>query len=394
MKRSQLVVGLAILLGAIVLVVLLVITRPQAEQKAAEKSVPVVEVYPVKLTEVALELPSQGVVEPEKETLLAAEVSGKVQWVAPQFKAGGEFDEGAEMVRVDPSDFETRLFQAKASLAEAKLDLRTEEAKRDQALRDWEALGKGGEPSDLVTRKPQLARAKSNLEAAEANVSQAERDLERSHIKAPYGLRVEEINTEVGSYLTTGASVAQVFALSPLEVRLPLSLDDYAFVGSDKEGGMPKAELKAEIAGTEYTWQGKIVRSEGQVDRSSRSVYLVAQVTPKSSDSILQPGLFVKAMVQGRTLDGVAQIPLSAFLDFDRVVMVNSDNKLEFRKVKVLRRQGDEAIVGEGLKQGDRICLTALDSVVEGMEVEVKSDEEEVEKTSPEEGEDPAKPKT
>ncbi len=389
MKRSQLLIGLAVLLGAIAVSALLRLTKPEAEKKPVERARPVVEVLTLQPETVSLSLPTQGVIEPEKQSLLAAQVTGKVIWAAPQFKAGGEFQEGEELIRIEPSDFEAALAQARATLADAQLNLATEEAKRDQALRDWKALGKGGEPTDLVARKPQLESAKANVESARSNVAQAERNLDRTHIRAPYGLRIQEIQTEVGSFLNTGSGIAQVYALTPLEIRLPLSLDDYAFVGSDREGAAPKAHLHAQVAGRQFEWDAKIVRSEGEVDRQSRSVYLVAQVKPDSKDSILQPGLFVKAEVQGRTLENVFRVPLAAFLDFERLALVNEDDELVFRDVKVARRQGNEALVMEGLSAGDRVCMTALE-VVEGMPVKVAGETETPAET-PEEPESPPK---
>ncbi len=353
--------------------------KPEAEKAPTVRALPVVEVASVEKETLKLELPSQGMVEPARETQLAAEVAGKVVWVSEKFEAGGQFTKGEPMIRLEKADYESALAQAKATKAEAELMLATEEAQAEKAYRDWQRLGRGGKPTDLTLRKPQIASAKARIEAAKANVEKAQRDLVRTEIKADYDSRLEKISVELGSFLTPGAPVANVYAVAPFEIRLPLSLDEFALVGDN-----PKAVLKTQAGGQTFEWNGNVVRQEGVIDRASRSVYLVAEVSPRPSDiAIMQPGLFVQAAVEGRTIRDAVRVPLKAFYGEDRLVLVGPDNRLKFRTVNVLRRQGDEAIVTAGLDQGERICLTPIEAVIEGMEVKIREVEEPEEAESP-----------
>ncbi len=342
--------------------------KPEAKKAEPDKALPVVEVAHAAKETLTLKLPSQGMVEPARQTQLAAEVAGKVVWVSPKFEAGGEFAAKEPMLRLERADYEAGLAQAKAAHAQAELKLATEEAQAEKALRDWQRLGRGDRPSALALRKPQIASAKAEIEAANANLEKAKRDLARTEIKADYACRVERIHVELGSYLAPGVRLSDVYAVAPFEIRLPLSLDEFALVAEN-----PMATLQTRAADRDFEWKGKVVRQEGVIDRASRSVYLVAEVSPKrGEEGILQPGLFVQAQVDGRTVKDVVRVPLRAFYGKNRLILVTDDDRLKFRTVTVLRRQGNEAIVTSGLDEGERICLTPLEAVVEGMEVKVQ----------------------
>ena len=88
---------------------------------------------------------TQGTVAPRTETILVSEVSGKVSSVSAAFVAGGFFRAGEVLLQIDPSDYQTALKRAEAALASRQARLADEQARSDQALRDWRNLGRTGE---------------------------------------------------------------------------------------------------------------------------------------------------------------------------------------------------------------------------------------------------------
>lgn len=368
--------GLGILAFAIGCVALLWLTRPEAGKKEDLVSLPVVEVLPVTVASETFDIPSQGIVRANRRTMLASEVAGKVEEVDALFELGSIVKKGTTLLQVEPSNYIAALAQAKSFLADAESALASEQARADQGARDWRKLGSGGEPSDLVLRKPQLASAKALVESARANQEKARLDLERTAIKAPFDAVIASTSTEVGSYLSPGATVAELFETEPYEVHLPLSVDELAFLQSDSEGNLVgEATLTATASGITRNWTGKIIRSSGEIDRATRSLHLIVEIgSPTSAGGIvMRPGLFVEAAVKGREIENVIAIPFRAFLDLNRVVTVDPDNKLRFRNVTVLHREGDTVYVTAGLSPGERVCLTELPDMVEGMSVEVKT---------------------
>jgi multidrug efflux pump subunit AcrA (membrane-fusion protein) len=153
--RFLLPVGLVVL--SIVIVVVLIGLQQGRRPEKKEEITPAVLVNAIdaEVRSLNFVVHSQGTVRPRTETTLIAEVSGKVEFVSPEFVAGGFFRKGDVLLEIDPSDYRTALKRAEAALASRQARLSDEQARSDQALKDWRNLGKTGEPADLVIRKPQ-----------------------------------------------------------------------------------------------------------------------------------------------------------------------------------------------------------------------------------------------
>lgn len=346
--------------------------RPEARQEERVKVVPEVEVLPVTRTDFPLWLESQGKVEPTIVTQAASEVAGRVVRVAEAFEAGGAFREGDVLVAIDDADYVAAVARAEAELAEARLALELEEARATQGERDWRKLGSSGEPPPLVARQPQLDSARARVSAASAMLEQAGRELERTKLKAPYDGRVRTTFTDLGSYVNVGSPLAELYSTERLEVRLPLSLEQYALL-ADVES--PKVTLAVSVAGRDEEWAGRIVRVEGEVEEETRSIHLVARLEESSAlelgrQSLLAPGLFVRAKVEGQVLQDVVVLPRRALFDGSQVLIV-SDGLLEFRPIEVRHSSRDRVIVGAGLEEGESICMTPLATPTNGQEVRV-----------------------
>ncbi|MFT4640334.1 MAG: RND family efflux transporter MFP subunit [Verrucomicrobiales bacterium] len=346
--------------------------RPKPEEKEMVVLVTPVEIEVVKRQDVSLGVASQGVIEAKTLTSAASEVSGKVIEVSAAFEAGGRFDEGDVLLRIDDADYRAALAQAKSSVADAELALQVEEAKAGQSLRDWKKLGRRKDASGLVKREPQLASATARLEAAKAGVEKAERDLDRTVLKAPYAGRIIRTFTDLGSFAAAGATLSEFYAANALEVRLPVPLDDLRFVDLSKPG-----TPVALTASTGQSWTAKIVRQDSEIDRRSGSLSLIAELEPErvANDPLLVPGLFVRARIEGETLTKVFEIPRRALQNEDELVLVTDEEKLTRRKVTVLRKETDTVLVSEGLENGDRVCVSFLAAFVEGMQVRVVESE-------------------
>jgi multidrug efflux pump subunit AcrA (membrane-fusion protein) len=98
-------------------------------------------------------------------------------------------------------------------------------------------------------------------------------------------------------------------------------------------------------------------------------VQLVARVPSDATNAELSVGLFVTAEISGLAVDNVVSLPRSAMRNDNRVLIVDGDNKLRFRKVKPLRLYKDNVLIQSGLQQGDRVCLTTIQTAIDGMPV-------------------------
>jgi RND family efflux transporter MFP subunit len=361
--------------------------KPQLEKRKAPAPVPMVRTTEIQTGPQTVHIQGEGSVRPLREISLVPQVGGKVLYISPALVNGGQFSKGNVLVRIDPVDYELAVTLAKANMkdAESLLELAKEEAAAAQE--EWRLLHAGGsevdrKPPALVAKEPQLAAAQAKLEAGRADLDKALLSLERTELKAPFDGRVSQENVDIGQYVSPGQTLATLYSTEAAEIILPLE-DESAFWFSipgfttGKSRGS-RAVVRARVAGQERTWSGEVVRTEGKVDERTRMINVVVRVKkPYSKRPPLAVGLFVTTDIEGRTLPSAAVIPRSALHEDDIVWVVDNDNRLHLREVDVARVQGDEAIVQDGLEDGERVVITPLKAVTDGMVVRTAAEREE-----------------
>lgn len=328
---------------------------------------------------------SQGSVRPRTQTTLVAQVSGIVVSVSDDFVAGGFFRAGEVLLEIDPSDYQTALKRAEASLASRKAKLAEEKSRSEQAVKDWRNLGRVGDPPDLVMRKPQLADALANVLAAEADIEKARRDLERTRISVPYDGLLRERRVDIGQYVTPGTQLGVSFAVDTAEIRLPLAAADLAYLdlprSTDAEiEDYPEVSLMADISGMTQTWDARLIRTEGVLDESSRVLYVVASVVDpygllgKSQQEELRMGTFVRAAISGRSVDDVVVLPRFVLRNDNTVLVANKEHELEVREVEVARAEARQVYVTSGIGHGELVITTTLDAPIPGTRLMIRDE--------------------
>jgi RND family efflux transporter MFP subunit len=316
---------------------------------------------------------SQGTVRPRTETILSAEVSGAIVSISPKFIAGGVFSRGEQLMRIDPTNYQVAVEQAEALLKQRQIEYDGAEKLRTQGYR----------------AESEWASAAAALASARAELVRARRNLERTHIRLPYDGMVRSKEADLGQYVNPGTRLGITFATDYAEVRLPLTDQDLAFVDLPEPADMaaagtangPMVGLSALQRGRTAHWQATIVRTEGVVDERNRVTYAVAQIEDPynlgegaSHESALPMGTFVAASIEGLTVENVIRIPRAALRGNDQLVFVDDDNRLQIRKVDVLRADADYAYLRGGAVPGERISLTAIESPINGMRVRTGDD--------------------
>lgn len=374
------VISFSVILGIIGItvlgIILLVMNKRVAKEEEKGRTVPAVEVAAVAMADYRVELATQGVVESVRETMLAAEVGGLVMEISDDLRQGGTVKKGARLVQIDPEDYRSSLAAAEVRRADAELALAQERARVEQAQLDWDKLGNGKPVNPLVLRKPYLEAAEAKAASALEEAAKARRDVERTEILAPFDAGVRSANVEVGAVVAPGTMVAELYASGDLEVRLPLSLEDFGFLERDASGAVQgEVTLKGKIGIREFTWKAEAVRVDPEIDRKTLSANIAVRVIPSEGTEFPLPpvGLFVNATVPGELLAGVAEIPRRAMLEGNRVIVVGGGGEIDFRDVSVMRLTKDTAIISKGLESGDRVVMTRLPAPVVGMEVEIEA---------------------
>ena len=373
---------LAVLGIAGLVAVTIIRSRPEVETQIPIIAPPGVRVHSVTLETVQISVASQGTIRPRTEIQVVPQIAGRVVWVSQSFAEGGFFEAGELLLRIDRFDYEQTVVSARSQLAQARLRLAQEEAEAEVAEREWEALGRGN-PGELTLRKPQLEDARASVAAAEAGLLRAERDVERADVTAPYAGRVRTKSVDVGQFVTVGVPIATIYSVDVAEVSLPLPDEELAYLNlqlahresADEVG--PTVMLRATFAGSAYEWEGRVVRTESEIDPVTRMVQVVVEVRdpyaagPDPNRPPLAVGMYVEAEIQGREFRNIATVPRAALRGSNQVLVVDPENRIHLREIQILRTNRELVYVERGLAEGELVAVSALDSPFDGMLVQV-----------------------
>ena len=371
-----LILGVAVAIGWY-----MVATKPEPRQRPSRSTTPEVQVVVAKPTEYTVTLKSQGTVRARTQSALVTEVRGRIISISASFREGGFFEEGDILLEIDPSDYAMELTVAESSLVQAELEEEEEKARYEQALLDLERLNLEA-PSRLARREPYYQMAQAKVAAAQSRVENARRNLERTRIRAPFAGRVLTKNVDVGQFVSQGNQLARIYAVDFAEVRLPLTESQLRYLdleevyrgeNPDFPDG-PVVVLKHTAAGATYRWRGRVVRAEGSIDTQSRQLFVIAQVRnpygrTQSGRPPLKVGTFVLAEIAGKTLSKVFVLPRRLLQENQYVLTVDNEDLLRRKNVEILWQDDVHIVVGQGITAGDRLNLTDLPLVLEGLPV-------------------------
>lgn len=373
MRRKNLI-PIVITAVTVSLLTIIMTTSPSVKKRASAKANKIM-VETVKITEAPyqIQIESYGVVAPEVSSSLTAQVDGEIMITNPQFKKGGQFQQGDVLILLDDRDYIADLKIAQADLMSAKLSLSEEKAKSAQAKEDWDNLNHEGKPSDLTLRIPQLEAAKANVLKAEAAVLKADLAIERSEIIAPYSGRILNKNVDLGQYISRGTNIADIFANDYSEVRLPIQNKDLKFLNlptEDSDKSLLNVTLESDLYPNQK-WQANLNRTESAIDEATQQLYVVAQIdnSTKSKKPIIS-GQYVTAKFTGKVVERAIIIPNDSIYQ-GSYVYVEDAGILKKRSINIAWKNSKISLISSGLRNNDNLITTTLGLVTSGTAVKV-----------------------
>ena len=325
-----------------------------------------------------------GTVQARTNSELFSLVSGQIIAISPVFESGAFFKQGDVLLEIETADYEVALQVSKGNVVSAELALAEEEARYDQARRDWKKQKTTA--TDFALRVPQLKVAKANLKTAKAQLSLAQLNLKRTKVRAPYDGRVLKAFVDVGSVVGPAVKLADVYSTDAVDIRLPIASKDLQFVDLPEQAvktGLPLPEVLIEnkLVEPKEIWKGQVVRTEAKIDAASQQLYVVARIEHpfleneesnkgliKGSPAPSHPlkiGQYVSAQIQGKVLDNVISIPNSVIYQGSYVYTIENE-KLQRRPVVILWSNQKVSLIKSGLKEGDELVTTLLGQVTSG----------------------------
>lgn len=368
-KTQRAILATVIIAVAIGVTALMVMQKPVPQTKPLPSLALLVETIELQAATTTFTVSSQGTVLPRTETLLSSEVSGTIDRISPKFVAGGVFDAGEELLRIDPTNYRVAVEQAEALVRQRQIEYDGASKLRSQGYR----------------AEADYASAAAALASAKAELTRASRNLERTSIRLPYRGMVRVKSADLGQFVSPGTRLGTTFAVDTAEIRLPLTDRDIGFVDLPQPGEYgdqsgPAVTLSATRKGRVFQWPARIVRTEGVVDLESRVTYAVAQVEdPYQLDGDGEPlpiGTFVSAAVKGITAEDILRVPRAALRQSNQLMFVDDESRLQLRTVEISTTDSDYAYISGGAQSGERVIVTALESPINGTPVRTSADEE------------------
>lgn len=369
-----LVIPTAIVLLFLSVAATLMATAPVLEPANDTPTPLTVRVRTIETESIELKVHSQGSVAPSTVSQLIPEVSGRVTWTSPSLVAGGFFEAGQELARIDDLDYRNAQDRANAALkrATAEVEHAKYEYRRLRSLAERKLVSRSALENGL--RAYRVTQA--TFEDAQANSEQAQENVKRTVLRAPFTGLVRAENIDIGQFASRGQAIATLYANDVVEVRLPIADRQLAFLnlpplrnGNFPEDMQPTVKLSADYGGQVRQWFGKIVRAEAEIDTSSRMVHLVARVESSKDSQDLSVGLFVTAEIAGLAVENIVRLPRSAIRNDNQVLVVDTENRLRFRDIQPLRLYRDNVLINAGLNPGERVCISTVQTAIDGMAV-------------------------
>ncbi len=269
------------------------------------------------------------------------------------------------------------LAQARAALEQSKANAQLAEvtAKRNTTLVSRGVLSKQeGDQSDstLLAQNANVRASEANINAALQNVSANEANLRRltelqayKKVRAPFGGVITLRNIDTGSLISSGSTL--LFRIAQTNVlRIFVNVPQTEF--SSFKVGMPAEITVTELPGKVFI--GKVARLSGALDTNTRT--LLTEVEVPNAQGTLLPGMYAQVhfsitraqppvLVPGDTIITRANGPM--------VAVVDSDNTVRFRLIRLGRDFGTKVEILGGLEAGEHVIVNPTDDVREGAKV-------------------------
>ncbi len=380
-----------------------------------------------------------GTVSPEREWKAVAQVDGRVTEKNARLKTGAILPPGAVLLRIDPTDYRLAIAEISANIRGGEAEVAELDARKDnlgssiQIENRMVALG----VRDLNRKRKLIARG--NISAAvldttqqsllssrqrlqelsnsrnlipaqrgviEAKLAQlrarldiARLDLARTHITAPFAMRIGPVNVETTQFVRKGEILAEGSGMAVAEIAAQFSIDQlFPLVPAEFDPSSITPEtlntLQDQLGFTavvhlrtgrlETKWAARFARMGDTIDPRTRTIGVIvavdqpyAKARPGVRPALIK-GMFVEVELRGKARTGVLLVPRTALHGSGggatMVYVVDDKSRLRRREIVIGLEQAEFVTVTSGLAEGDLLVTTDPVPAIDGMLLKVEID--------------------
>ena len=312
---------------------------------------------------------------------ITANINAQVQGylISRDYKEGSFVKKNDLLFQIDPQPFEAALAQAKGNLENARATQIKTDADEKRAIELFKKRVTSPQERDAVLQGAAAQRA--SVSALEAVVKQAEINLRYTKITAPIDGIVGIANAHVGDLV--GPATATLTTTSQVDpIKAVVNVGEQSFTEfitdhpdpDERERYLQGLQFDLFLAdGSQYPHKGKFYAEDRNLDTKTGSIRM--EFTFPNPGNRLRPGQFGKARAVVKVAKGALVIPEQVVTDLQGnrlVAVVNSENKIAMRPVKLGEHSGGMWQVIDGVKAGEKVVVQGLMKVPPGSPVRVK----------------------
>ncbi len=336
---------------------------------------PTVSVQTIKNESVIRSFEAPGRVVSKYQVSIMARISGYLQ--KSFFKEGDYVKAGETLFLIEPAEYQNASNVAGANIQNIKAQLAyaNKQLARAEELVKQDYIAKSKYDEILANRDALQAQ----LSAAQSSYKDTKRNLSYTIVKAPVDGRIGIIDVTVGNYVTpSSGSLTTINSTNPIYVTFPLSSEDYAAISSIDKKANEKRRVELFFQnGGKYNLEGVQDFLDNKVDQTTGTVTMRA--TFQNPDNKLLHGEFVNVKVYANNPTLVPVVPIVAVQENQEgkyVYTIDKEGLPQLTYIKVQGQSGDNWIVKEGLKQGDKVITEGILKVTPGSPVKIVSKKE------------------
>ena len=418
---------------ALIIAIILVKFKPEIQHKATEMPSKAVEIIAASNIPFRARVTAYGNVEPAITLNSTAEVSGKISYVHPNLKAGETILANTVVVRIDAKDYAGTLKQTEADLSASRSSLKEldeEEkstrrslklAKNNLSVGETEyarirsgyekaAISKSAldaEEQKVIQLQQQVEELQGKIngfgsrgEAIKAQIARAKQEVEnkeivlgRTEISLPFDARIGAVSVDKNEFVVVGSSLFEAIDLKGVEITAQLPIDSMRKLVSHLEGTInnngqliraggsinDRLKLSAKVrlvnGMPSAVWEARVLRISDSIDPTRQTLGMVVGVEDSYDKMIpgkrppLIKGMYTSVDIFAPERSALV-IPRKA-VHQGRVYVADADNRLEIRSVDIQLMQGDLVVIRGGIEPGEKVIITDLIPVIEGMPLQI-----------------------